>query len=66
MPTPKPEKDPTKEGFVFKAWSPAVADKVTKDATYFATWSEDANGNGTADEDEAHFTVTYLMEKGGA
>ena len=30
--------DPTKDGFFFKGWSPAVAETVTADATYVAEW----------------------------
>lgn len=38
--TPTPEFDgtPTREGYTFKGWAPAVEEKVTKDITYNATW----------------------------
>ena len=38
--TPTPEFDgtPTREGYTFTGWSPAVEEKVTKDITYNATW----------------------------
>lgn len=32
--------DPTRTGYVFKGWTPAVAAKVTGSATYTATWNE--------------------------
>lgn len=41
-----------REGYVFSGWNPVVAEKVTADATYTATWEVDANGNGEADKDE--------------
>ena len=38
--TPTPEFDgtPTREGYTFTGWSPAVEEKVTKNITYNATW----------------------------
>ena len=48
-----------REGYVFAGWNPAVAETVTGSATYTATWKEDKNNNGQADEDEAKYTVTY-------
>ena len=38
--TPPPEFDgtPTREGYTFTGWSPAVEEKVTKNITYNATW----------------------------
>ncbi len=33
--------DPTRYGYVFAGWSPAVADKVSGNATYIAKWYED-------------------------
>ena len=38
---------PSREGYEFKCWNPAVADKVTADVTYVAQWKKD------------HFTVTF-------
>ena len=52
-------KDPTRTGYVFGGWNPAVADKVTENKIYSATWKPDANGNGIADDLEDKFTVTY-------
>ena len=45
--------DPEREGYTFEGWSPNVAEKVTGNATYTATW--------TADEDTA-YTVEYYLE----
>ncbi len=50
---------PTRQGYVFAGWDSPVADKVTADATYTATWKEDKNHNNKADEDEDKYTVTY-------
>lgn len=37
-PTPKFDEAPTRAGYTFKGWSPAVEEKVTKNITYNATW----------------------------
>ena len=37
-PTPKFGETPTRAGYTFKGWSPAVEEKVTKNITYNATW----------------------------
>ena len=50
---------PTREGYVFKGWNPEVAAKVTGNATYVATWGEDKNNNGIADDEETKYTVRY-------
>ena len=57
--TPAFEGTPTREGYVFKGWEPSVAEKVTGDATYAATWGEDKNNNGIDDNEETKYTVTY-------
>ena len=57
--TPAFEGTPTREGYVFKGWKPSVAEKVTGDATYAATWGEDKNNNGIDDNEETKYTVTY-------
>ena len=57
--TPAFEGTPTREEYVFKGWEPAVAEKVTGDATYAATWGEDKNNNGIDDNEETKYTVTY-------
>ena len=36
--TPKFGETPTRAGYTFKGWSPAVEEKVTKNITYNATW----------------------------
>ena len=57
--TPDFDGTPARKGYVFYGWNPVVAEKVTADATYTATWEVDANGNGKADKDEDKYTVTY-------
>ena len=57
--TPAFEGTPTREGYVFKGWNPAVAATVTGNATYVATWGEDKNNNGIDDNEETKYTVTY-------
>ncbi|MCI5688657.1 MAG: InlB B-repeat-containing protein [Emergencia sp.] len=41
--TPAFSGTPSREGYTFTGWSPAVADTVTGDAVYVAQWSENAN-----------------------
>ena len=57
--TPAFDGTPTREGYVFKGWTPAVAETVTDDAVYTAVWGEDKNNNGVADDEEDKYTVTY-------
>ena len=57
--TPAFSGTPTRTGYVFGGWNPAVAAKVTGNQTYTATWKVDANGNGIADDEEEKYTVTY-------
>ena len=57
--TPAFNGTPTRTGYVFGGWNPAVAAKVTGSQTYSATWKADANGNGIADDLEDKYTVTY-------
>ena len=45
--------NPTRPGYTFTGWEPEVAETVTGDATYTATW--------TADTDTA-YTVEYYLE----
>ena len=44
--TPAFEGTPTREGYVFKGWKPAVAEKVTGDVTYVAVWEKAKDNNG--------------------
>ena len=50
---------PTREGYVFAGWNPEVAETVTGNAVYTATWKADRNHNTIADEDEDKYTVIY-------
>ena len=57
--TPAFNGTPTRTGYIFGGWDPEVAETVTGNAIYTATWKVDANGNGIADDLEDKFTVTY-------
>ena len=57
--TPAFSGTPSREGYVFAGWNPAVSATVSGDVTYTATWKPDRNGNGIADEEEQKYTVTY-------
>lgn len=67
---------PTKEGYVFTGWSPAVAETVTADATYTATWAvdnwkdDDTNGDsetgGDGIPDSQQALIKYVAKAGGS
>ena len=57
--TPKFEGNLNVKGYIFKGWSPEIAEKVTRDATYVAQWDRDENGNNIPDDKEKRYTVTY-------
>lgn len=50
-PTPAFDGTPTREGYVFLGWEPKVAETVTGDATYVATWELET------------YTITYDFRK---
>ena len=58
--TPKFNGTPTRVGYFFAGWNPAVADTVTGNVTYTASWKVDSNNNGKPDDEEERYTVTYL------
>ena len=58
--TPKFDgREPARKGYVFAGWKPAVAEKVTGNATYVAQWKDDRNSNSVPDDEETKYTVTY-------
>ena len=58
--TPKFNGTPTRVGYFFAGWNPAVTATVTGNVTYTATWKVDSNNNGKPDDEEERYTVTYL------
>ena len=58
--TPKFDGTPTRVGYFFAGWNPAVDATVTGNVTYTATWKVDSNNNGKPDDEEERYTVTYL------
>ena len=60
MPTPTIA-DPEREHYTFEGWEPELAETVTDNTDYKATYApiNDENGNNIADEEEEHFTITY-------
>ena len=66
LPTPSIE-DPTREYYTFAGWDPEVAEIVTANATYMATYAinNDENNNNIPDEEEAHYTVTFVSSGRG-
>ena len=57
--TPKFSGSLERKDYVFTGWKPQVTNKVTGTAVYTATWADDKNNNGTPDDKEEKFTVTY-------
>lgn len=57
--TPVFQGTPSRSGYVFGGWNPAVAATVTGNAVYTAVWKEDRNNNGIADDTETKYSVTY-------
>ncbi len=53
--------DPTRKYYTFTGWTPAVAETVTGNMTYDATWTPDLddNNNGIADQEETYKVVYY-------
>ena len=58
--TPAFNGTPTRVGYFFAGWNPAVAPTVTGNVTYTASWKVDSNNNGKPDDEEERCTVTYL------
>ena len=58
--TPAFNGTPTRVGYFFAGWNPAVTATVTGNATYTASWKVDSNNNGKPDDEEERYTVTYL------
>lgn len=46
--TPAFDGTPTRSGYTFKGWTPAVAETVTGDAVYTAQWEDSSLSNSTA------------------
>ena len=57
--TPAFNGTPTRTDYVFVGWEPAVSGTVTESVTYVAQWKDDKNNNGTPDDEEKKYTVTY-------
>ena len=53
---------PTHEGYVFTGWDNKF-DKVESNLTVTATYAVDANGNGTPDNEDTYYTVTYQYDE---
>ena len=58
--TPAFNGTPTRVGYFFAGWNPAVVATVTGNVTYTASWKVDSNNNGKPDDEEERCTVTYL------
>ncbi|MEG2421450.1 MAG: S-layer homology domain-containing protein, partial [Oscillospiraceae bacterium] len=52
---------PTRSGYTFTGWSPAVVATVTANATYTAQWSRNSSGGGDTTD---YYTLTYASNGG--
>lgn len=57
--TPAFNGTPTRSGYTFNGWTPAVAKTVTGDATYTATWSQNSSRD---DDDDKYFFAIQKMD----
>ncbi len=57
--------DNREEWYIFSWWNPEITETVTEDTIYIATWNEDKNKNGIADDKENPFTVKFLAWDNG-
>ena len=48
--TPKFEGTPARSGYTFNGWTPAVAETVTGNATYTATWTKNSGGHDSSSD----------------
>lgn len=62
--TPKFKGSLERKDYVFTGWNPEVTNKVAGTAVYTATWADDKNNNGTPDDKEEKFTVSYQFING--
>ena len=61
--TPAFNGTPTRSGYTFNGWTPAVAKTVTGDATYTATWSQ--NSSHDDDDDKYYFAIQKIDAQDG-
>ena len=61
--TPAFNGTPTRSGYTFNGWTPAVAKTVTGDATYTATWSQ--NSSRDDDDDKYFFAIQKVDAQDG-
>ena len=61
--TPAFNGTPTRSGYTFNGWTPAVAKTVTGDATYTATWSQ--NSSHDDDDDKYFFAIQKVDAQDG-
>ena len=57
--TPAFNGTPTRSGYTFNGWTPAVAKTVTGDATYTATWTRNS---GRDDDDDKYFFAIQKVD----
>lgn len=55
---------PTRSGYTFNGWSPAVAATVTGDATYTAQWKKNSSGGGGGSHATKKYTLHYESNGG--
>ena len=63
--TPAFNGTPTRSGYTFNGWTPAVAKTVTGDATYTATWSQNSSHGGDDGDDDDYFAIQKVDAQDG-
>ena len=58
--TPKFEGTPARSGYTFNGWTPAVAETVTGNATYTATWTK--NSSGRDDDSDTYYLAIKKID----
>ena len=58
--TPAFNGTPTRSGYTFNGWTPAVAETVTGNATYTATWTK--NSSGRDDDSDTYYLAVLKVD----
>ena len=60
--TPKFNGTPARSGYTFNGWDPAVAETVTGDALYRATWTKNSSGDDGGDDSDTYYYVVKKVD----
>ena len=63
--TPAFNGTPTRSGYTFTGWTPAVAETVTGNAIYTATWTKNSGGHDSSSSDTYHLAIKKIDAQDG-